>query len=231
MATMLTLLGASAVGAQNVQHTGQRATDPFPLTAGLATFDIAYRGTGPFAARLLDQNGALVEQLAVSEGPFEGSKAVRIPRDGRYLYDVSGTGSWSIQLRGADPSGSAGGDMTATYAGMAAGRGVGSGRWLATGFVGGALLGPLGAGINLALASRRDVLVPPHVEAAARSEAAGREEEFLAAYRARVRSNRRTAAFVGGATGTLVFAFALLQVLNWDNSSGGDSGGPGGEVP
>lgn len=232
------LLLAGAARAQDVSGTGQRATELFRLEEGLATFEVRHSGTGPFSARLLDEQGVLVEVLAQADGAFEGSKAVRVPRTGRYLYDVSASGAWSIRLRGA-PAGTteareaapAGASMQATYDGMAAGRGVAAGPWMLTGLVGGVLLGPIGAGINVALATSRGVNVPPELVARAEAQGPAYRDRFLEAYRARVRSNRKTASIVGGATGSLIFAFAVLQVFNWDSSAGGTGPGGGGDLP
>lgn len=234
---LMLLLSAVSANAQNVQGAGQRASDLFALPAGLATFEIRYTGTGPFSARLLDEEGEVVEELARATGPFAGSKAVRIPRDGRYLYDVGASGPWEIRLRGGAPP--AGPpvpvDMEPVYAGQIAARGVATVPWLAAGLAGGLVAGPLGAGIAFAAAaSRGEPPLPADGLAAARARGGRYEEVFSDAYRQRVRSNRKTAALVGGATGTLVWAAVLVTLLvDWDSGGGGGGGGGsgGGTLP
>lgn len=117
--------------------------------------------------------------------------------------------------------------------GMLAARGVATGGWLATGLLSGIIAGPIGAGINLAVASSRDT-APPADSLFMRPNApqsGAYREAFSDAYRARIRANRRTASIVGGVTGTAIFAFVLLQVVNWDAGSGSGGGGGGGELP
>lgn len=117
--------------------------------------------------------------------------------------------------------------------GMMAARGVATGGWLATGLLSGVIAGPIGAGINLAVASSRDTGPPADslfMRPTAPQSGAYREA-FSDAYRARIRANRRTASIVGGVTGTAIFAFVLLQLANWDGGSGSGGGGGGGELP
>lgn len=119
------------------------------------------------------------------------------------------------------------------YDGMLAARGVATAGWMATGLLGGMVAGPIGAGINFAVASARSAPAPPEsLLAASPSSGSGAyREAFTEAYRARIRSNRRSASIVGGVTGSVVFAFVLLQLANWDAGSGSAGGGGGGELP
>lgn len=119
------------------------------------------------------------------------------------------------------------------YDGMLAARGLSTAGWMATGFVGGLVAGPLGAGVNFAIASAREAPAPPEslIASSPASSTGAYREAFTDAYRARIRSNRRSASIVGGLTGSVVFAFVLLQVANWDAGSGSAGGGGGGELP
>lgn len=237
---VLALLGPllpATAPAQNVEGTGQQATNLFPLQPGLAVFELRYQGRGPFTVRLLDESGAVVEQLAqAAQGPWEGSRAVSIPRAGRFLYDVSAAGPWAIRLRGADTGAASAtevpAELGATYDGMLAARNRATLGWLASGLVAGVLTGPLGAGVNLAVAANRGATVPPDVLAQVASRDADYRERFAEAFRGRIRANRRTAALVGGATGTLIFGLALWQLTGGGGGrQGGNPGGGGGDLP
>lgn len=235
---LLAMLVAGPAHAQDVEGTGQQASAAFFLPAGLAVFELRHEGTGPFAARLLDETGALVEQLAqAAEGPFQGSRAVHIPRAGRYLYDVSATRDWAIRLRpaggaAARTDGGADVETAGMYAGLLAARGRGTVPWLFTGLLGGALTGPLGAGANLALATSRPATIPADALALAEGHGPTYREAFLEAYRRRLRGDRRTAALVGGGTGTVIFTVLLWQLGDWGGArEGGNTRTPPSEVP
>lgn len=119
------------------------------------------------------------------------------------------------------------------YDGMLAARGVATAGWMATGLIGGVVAGPIGAGVNFAIASAREAPDPPEslLTGAQASASGAYREAFTEAYRARIRSNRRSASIMGGLTGSVVFAFVLLQIANWDGGSGSAGGGGGGELP
>lgn len=236
----MTLGAAPAIG-QRFSGTGQQATGLFTLNGGLVVWEMEHRGEGRFTVRLLDESGVLVEELVAHSGkPFIGSKAVRVPRTGRYLLDITASNDWSIGVRGtsagsaplpaAVPADSAAPTQGA-YAGAEAARRQGALGWMGTGFLGGVLLGPIGAGLAFTTASSRSAELPP----ATRATLAGRSPEYAAAFmdafRDRLRSERRTATLVGGATGTAVFLFVIAQVANWNDTGGGSSGGGTGEVP
>lgn len=117
--------------------------------------------------------------------------------------------------------------------GSLAGRGIATGGWLATGLFSGIVAGPIGAGINFAVASSRDAPLPPDSLLArpGAPQSGAYREAFTDAYRARIRNNRKTAALVGGVTGSAIFAFIILQLANWDGGSGSSGGGGGGDLP
>jgi hypothetical protein len=221
---------ARASQAQEVRGQGPRSSEPFPLEAGPARFDVEHTGQGAFRVRLLDDTGALVAQLADGEGLYRDARDVVIPRAGRYRYEVVATGPWAVGIHRAVGSTPAAGAPLAPgrIAGMEAARDVEAVRWMGTGLLGGALLGPIGAAVNVVLAGGRDVAVPEPALAAARARGPDFAEAFEEGYRSRVRSNRRTGALIGGATGSLVFGFVVLQVVNWGGGSGGTPPGGGG---
>jgi hypothetical protein len=224
------------VQSQAATGTGQAATALFPLAAGLAVFELEHDGQGSFVVRLLDDSGQVVDTLARALGIFRGAKATRVPTTGRYLYDVSAGGRWSIRVRPAgEPSDVNRAGFDARQAGAAAGaeaaREEGTAKWLLGGFAGGAVLGPLGAGgVFLAANSRQTRL-----SADVRELIAGKDAEYMQAfseaYLGRRRSSRKTAALVGGTVGTIVFAFAMVQIARWNDKGGSGNGGGNGEVP
>jgi hypothetical protein len=79
----------------------QAATDFFKLSRGLKTFYMTHQGSGHFGVHLLNKDGARVGMeslLANDVGPFDGSKAVRIPKEDIYLLQVEADGPWTIQV-------------------------------------------------------------------------------------------------------------------------------------
>ena len=76
------------------------ATDPFNLESGLAIFNVSHQGQHYFSVTLLDKDGKDVSGgvLANQVGSFDGSKALRIPKDDIYLLQVQADGPWSIQV-------------------------------------------------------------------------------------------------------------------------------------
>lgn len=79
---------------------GKVATDFFQLSEGLNRVELTHQGSSNFIVKLLDKNGASVGMGLVNEiGPFEGSKAVQIPKDDIYLLQVEADGPWAIQFK------------------------------------------------------------------------------------------------------------------------------------
>ena len=83
-------------------HTGTTATDFFHLGQGLKRFDMTHQGSKNFIVWLLDKNGARVTGglLANEVGPYEGSRAIQVPRDDIYLLQVEADGTWSVKAEG-----------------------------------------------------------------------------------------------------------------------------------
>lgn len=229
---------ASRLRAQTAAGTGQYATPVFPLAAGLAVFELEYAGEGSFVVRLLSDSGHVVDTLARATGTFRGAKATRVPTAGMYLYDVSAAGKWSIRVRPAGATTGGGtleGDAErlreAAAAGERAARAKSPARWMLGGFAGGAVLGPLGAGAVLLAANRPDRPLNPELEPSLSGKDPQYVHAFSEAFRARRRSSRKAATLVGGAVGTIVFAFAMVQIARWNDRGGGGGGDGGGEVP
>ena len=76
-------------------------TDFFELSQGLKTFSMTHQGSGHFSVHLLGKDGSRVgvdSLLANEVGSFDGSKAVRIPKEDIYLLQVEADGPWTIQV-------------------------------------------------------------------------------------------------------------------------------------
>lgn len=240
IAAVLAATCAGTARAQNASGTGQQATDLFTLPAGLATFELEHEGEGAFSVRLLDDQGELIDNLAAATGAFRGSKAVRVPRAGQYLFDVSATGTWSIRLRqraGEGPAAAAGMEAVSdsllrsrgSYYGAQEANRIGAFPYMLGGLLGGLAAGPIGAGAAFAVASGRAAPVPEQVQDTLAAREPIYREAYVESYQQRLRTNRRTATLVGGVTGTAIFAFAIAQVVNWSGGSGGNGGGGGGQ--
>jgi len=81
-----------------ISGVGQKATEKFTLKEGLAVFKMIHSGSHNFIVWLLDSEGNKIEVLVNEIGPFDGSKAVKIPEDGVYLLDVNADGSWTVSI-------------------------------------------------------------------------------------------------------------------------------------
>jgi hypothetical protein len=89
---------ASAPQTSSFSGNGKTATEFFELSRGLTRFNMTHQGERNFIVNLLDRNGARVGMALTNEiGPFEGSKAVQIPKEDIYLLQVEASGPWTIQ--------------------------------------------------------------------------------------------------------------------------------------
>jgi hypothetical protein len=237
MPTLVCAPFVTQVRAQAATGSGQYATALFPLAAGLAVFELEHQGEGSFIVRLLSDSGHVVDTLARAVGIFRGAKAARVPTTGLYLYDVSAGGRWSIRVRPVATM-TAGGELVTSdawrdgaVAGERAARSRSSTKWMLGGFAGGAVAGPIGAGVVFLTANRHESSLSPELM----QSLAGRDpmyvQAFSEAYLARRRSSRKAAAVIGGTVGTIVFTFAVIQIARWNDQGGGGGGGGGGEVP
>jgi hypothetical protein len=69
------------------------------LIEGNATFDISHFGYSHFTAHLLKPDGTLIAVLADVDGSYKGTKTVKIPETGIYIFDVKTTGEWSFSRK------------------------------------------------------------------------------------------------------------------------------------
>lgn len=81
-----------------ISGTGQQATKPVNLVAGLAVVEMQHTGSSNFAISVLDEIGDSVELLVNEIGSFNGSKAFQVPAEGEYVLDVSADGPWKITI-------------------------------------------------------------------------------------------------------------------------------------
>ena len=81
-------------------ETTKTATEFFELTRGVRRFEMSHRGDRNFIVWLLDKNGAKVPGglVANEQGPFEGSRAIQVPKDDIYLLQVEANGPWVVQV-------------------------------------------------------------------------------------------------------------------------------------
>jgi len=77
----------------------QQYAGPFHLDSGLKKFELKNTGSGHFGVWLLDKEGNYVELLVNDIGPFDGSKAVGVYREGIYYFDISAEGNWEINIK------------------------------------------------------------------------------------------------------------------------------------
>ena len=78
--------------------SGQQTTELFSTEKGLKTVKMTHSGSSNFIVYLQDKSGNKLELLVNEIGPFDGSKAVKIARDGIYLFDVEAEGNWQISF-------------------------------------------------------------------------------------------------------------------------------------
>jgi len=222
--------GAPSLSAQSFTGTAPTASDPFTLQAGLVMVELEHQGTGQFRARLLDQSGAVVEELAGTTGAFTGSRAVQIPRSDQYLLDVVADGEWRVRIR---PFGDVSREALEAFpeleearaVGVQAGGEPGTWGWFGGGLAGGVLTGPIGTTVATVMAGR-----PPEVPSAMLEAYAGGDpvlgEAFREAYQAELRSRRQRSALRGGIIGTAFLAFAIIKWTDLARPSGtGDGNG------
>lgn len=77
--------------------TGDSATGRFTLDDGFVIIESTHNGSSNFALELLDKNGNPVELVVNEIGSYQGKQAYEISA-GEYLYNVSASGAWTIQM-------------------------------------------------------------------------------------------------------------------------------------
>lgn len=214
----LAMTAVAPLAAQNFQGRGALATEKFTLAEGTAVFDVQHRGEGSFLVNLLDDGGNVVEELANVNGTFGDSRSVRIAKSGLYLFDVSATGDWSIRLRRNDLTPIESAESPEAERGRTDGAALASRvsttGWLARGFLGGVLLGPIGTGVAVAKAGSSAESAAAQAVASQSAGTPDYARGWEAAYLERLRMRRQRSALIGGAVGSGVLLFALLQVVD-----------------
>ncbi len=92
----------SFVGHLSFSGVGHRATGLFSLSSGLYVFRLHHSGESNFIVRLVSGTGRTTDHLANQIGDFDGSKAVRIERSGKYLLNIDADGEWFISVARPD---------------------------------------------------------------------------------------------------------------------------------
>ena len=83
---------------------GKQTSPEFALDPGRVVLRVTHDGSGPFIVALIDRDGNQVLDSSggapiINElGPFNGSIAVRIQRQGEYLLDVIADGNWTVNI-------------------------------------------------------------------------------------------------------------------------------------
>lgn len=241
LALALSAMMAAPAAAQEFTGTGQRATELFPLPQGLSVFELEHRGSsGDFVVQLFDDTGTLVGELARANGPFQGSKAIPVPRTGNYVLDVAATGPWSVRRRGGPPAPA--GTTINTDQGPEQLAGLADGNeaaaepstrgWFARGLLGGVVGGPIGTTVAVGFAGRSDATIQPPV----RTDISGPDYAlgYQAGYSDRLQERRKKSALAGGIVGSAVFLGVLVYALDivgaGDGSRTGTQPPPGGQV-
>lgn len=81
---------------QTFNGRGTQITPFFTAKAGALRLSMKHDGQRNFIVQLLDSEGRTVDLSANVIGPFDGSKVVRIPADGVYLFTIQADGAWTI---------------------------------------------------------------------------------------------------------------------------------------
>lgn len=66
------------------------------LIEGPATFDIKFEGNGNFVAKILNDDGTVLDVLADVNGSYKGTKSITVPKTTSYILDVKCQGIWSV---------------------------------------------------------------------------------------------------------------------------------------
>lgn len=91
----------SVAGSLRFSGRGHEATNLFSLNSGLYVFRLHHTGESNFIVHLVSESGQSIDYLVNQIGDFDGSKAVRIERSGKYLLNIDADGDWSVS--GARP--------------------------------------------------------------------------------------------------------------------------------
>jgi hypothetical protein len=77
---------------------GSTATELTSFHSGLIKIQMDHYGEKNFIVWLMDENGKKIELLANDIGPYHGSKATHISHSGKYLFDITAGGEYSVKV-------------------------------------------------------------------------------------------------------------------------------------
>ncbi len=83
---------------QTLQGRGVQASGPLTLKTGLTFFRFTHTGQRNYIVRLLDADARLVDLLVNVIGAYDGTTAMRIPRDGQYTLNIEADGAWTADI-------------------------------------------------------------------------------------------------------------------------------------
>lgn len=82
-----------------ITGSGQMVTQPLSLSQGSLTVNyMSLAGRDNFIAQLVDSSGRDIGLGANEIGPSNGSRIIRVPADGVYVFNVQYDGKWSLTL-------------------------------------------------------------------------------------------------------------------------------------
>ena len=93
--------GAELAASETISGDGEQISGSFPLSTGLAVFDIQHDGDDVYAVYLYDDDDTKITMLTVGSGLEDISTAFKIPESGNYYLNVTGNGSWEVSV--SDP--------------------------------------------------------------------------------------------------------------------------------
>ena len=73
------------------------ASQLIDLRKGLVTFSLTHTGSGSFSIWMVDDNGDKIDLVVNEIGKVSTSHAVKIPADGKYLFDIKADGPWTME--------------------------------------------------------------------------------------------------------------------------------------
>ena len=79
-----------------VENFQGNKTQIIDLIEGPATFELKYEGNSTFTAKILNNEGDLIDVLADVTGPYKATKSITVPKTSSYILDVRTTGMWSV---------------------------------------------------------------------------------------------------------------------------------------
>lgn len=222
LSVLVLCLIPSVLLGQEFSGSGPSASQPFTLPGGMIRVEMEHSGPGEFRARLLDREGTLVEELARTNGPFTGSRALQLQGGSGYLLDVAASGTWTVSFRTASaeeevvlsPQ-----EEEARTLGVAAGREPGTLGWFGAGLVAGAVSGPIGAVVVTRMAGR-DSALPGTVD----NPFAGNpslDPHFQSGVRESLKLRRQRSALRGSLVGTVILGFVIIRYTDITRPGGG----------